>query len=154
MDQTTGRTSTSRPAPWRLALRYALLLGWMAVIFRASATPDLKAVPWAQRFHLLPAVLGVAATDTLEFVLRKGAHMATFALLALLARYAFAGTWPAAGRRRLSLTAWAFAILYALTDEFHQTFVPTRVGSLRDIGFDAAGAAIGLLLAYWRSPHR
>jgi VanZ family protein len=124
----------------------------MAVIFRASATPDLRAVPWAQRFHLLPAMLGVEATDTLEFILRKGAHMATFALLAWLARYAFAGTWREMGRRRLSLFAWAFAVLYALTDEFHQTFVPTRVGSLRDIGFDATGAAIGLLLAYWRSP--
>jgi VanZ family protein len=149
-----GRPERSVSARWRLALRYLLLLAWMFVIFRASATPDLKAVPWAQRFHMLPDVLGVEATNLLEFVLRKGAHMLSFGVLALLARLAFAGTWPALPRLRLTAVAWAFALLYAISDELHQTFVPTRVGSPSDIGFDAAGAALALLLAYRRSPYR
>lgn len=152
MEKPTGTTSTDRPVWWRAALRYALLLGWMYVIFRASATPELRAVPWAQRFHLLPAMLGVEATNLLEFVLRKGAHMFSFGLLAVLARRAFAGTWPAGGRARLTAAAFAFALLYALSDEYHQTFVPTRVGSWRDVGFDAAGAALGLLPALRRLP--
>jgi VanZ family protein len=41
--------------------------------------------------------------------------------------------------------ALALAALYAATDEFHQTFVPSRQGSVWDVLLDTTGAAIGLL---------
>ena len=41
--------------------------------------------------------------------------------------------------------AWIFAVIYAVTDEFHQSFVPGRHPSAFDvILFDATGAAIAL----------
>jgi VanZ family protein len=42
--------------------------------------------------------------------------------------------------------------MYAVSDEWHQTFVPTRVGTPSDVMIDAAGAALGLALAalWWR----
>lgn len=49
--------------------------------------------------------------------------------------------------RKAALVAWGCAALYAATDEFHQLFVPGRAGLLTDVLIDAAGAAIGLLLA-------
>ncbi len=41
---------------------------------------------------------------------------------------------------------WAFVLtlLYALTDEFHQAFVPERLPSILDLVTDAAGAALVL----------
>ena len=42
--------------------------------------------------------------------------------------------------------ALILTIGYGLLDEWHQTFVPGRFGSLTDIGFDLLGAAIGLLI--------
>ena len=42
--------------------------------------------------------------------------------------------------------AWLLAIIYALTDEFHQSFVPGRHASLIDVAlFDNLGALISLL---------
>jgi len=65
--------------------------------------------------------------------------MIGYALLALAYKH---------GLRQLknsSRWAWVLAVLYALTDEFHQSFVPGRHPSLLDVlVFDAAGAAIAL----------
>ena len=42
--------------------------------------------------------------------------------------------------------AWVITVAYALTDEFHQSFVPGRGARLIDVGIDALGAAIALSL--------
>jgi VanZ family protein len=42
--------------------------------------------------------------------------------------------------------AFALAVLYAASDEFHQTFVEGRVGAIHDVAIDAIGAAIGIAL--------
>ena len=70
----------------------------------------------------------------------KGAHMLGYALLAL----SFWFTWGF-DRRRWVL-ALVLAVLYALTDEFHQSFVPGRHPSLVDaLVIDGAGAGLGSL---------
>jgi VanZ family protein len=120
----------------------------MALIFRLSATPDLRTVPWAQRFHLLPMLMGAAATNLLEFVLRKTAHMAAYATLVLLLRWALAGWRTRWSPRLLTLTALGLTILYAISDEWHQTFVPTREGTPRDVAIDTCGALIALFLMW------
>ena len=40
----------------------------------------------------------------------------------------------------------AHATEYAMTDEFHQLFVPGRSGQVRDVLLDSCGAAVGVLL--------
>ncbi len=77
------------------------------------------------------------------FILRKVAHFSEYAILtALLSRAVRA---RARGDRPLIL-AWALAVAYAATDEFHQTFVSGRVGTPRDVLIDAAGAAVAVLV--------
>lgn len=44
--------------------------------------------------------------------------------------------------------AWGLSVLYALSDEYHQTFVPGRNGTFVDLLIDASGALVGLLL-FW-----
>ncbi len=39
------------------------------------------------------------------------------------------------------------AIGYGLLDEFHQSFVPGRSSTLADVGLDAMGALVGVLVA-------
>lgn len=143
-----GEGLWARLRPWR---DWALLLAWMALIYRLSATPDLKTVPLAQRFHLLPATIGVELTNLLELLLRKAAHMAAFGLLAWFAFRALAATFPAWARGRLLAAAFGLALLYAISDEWHQSFVPTRYGSLRDVAIDTAGATIALLIIWFRT---
>lgn len=46
---------------------------------------------------------------------------------------------------RMALIAFFVAVLYAVTDEFHQIFVPSRQGQVLDVLIDSLGAALGLL---------
>jgi VanZ family protein len=98
--------------------RWLPVVLWAAVIFAFSAVPSLST-------HL----------GLWDQILRKGAHLTEYAILALLLR------------RATGSSGWAFvlAALYGGGDEIHQMFVRGRHGSPVDAGIDAAGALIGLL---------
>jgi VanZ family protein len=102
--------------------RYAPPLAVMALIFALSATPDLSS--------------GLGAWDTL---LRKLAHITIFGVLWL--------TLARATRWRRPILATVIAILYAISDELHQSFVEGRHGSPVDVCIDALG--IGLAVLAW-----
>jgi VanZ family protein len=103
-------------------------IAWAGLIFALSAQPNLR----------------FAADAGLDFVIRKAGHMGVYGILALLLWRALASmsAW-----RRPWAWALALAILYAITDEFHQGFVAGRHPSAVDVGIDAAGAAIAVLVA-------
>ena len=100
--------------------RYVPPLAVMALIFALSATPDLSS--------------GLGAWD---FALRKLAHVTIFGVLWLtLAR---ATEW------RRPILAIVIAILYASSDEVHQTFVEGRHGTPVDVAIDAFGIGLAML---------
>lgn len=106
----------------------------MGLIFLASAVPS------RQMPHFW-------SWDTL---VKKGGHMTGYALLAAAYLYGLS-----AGRRprwRWLALAVGLAGLYALTDEYHQTWVPGRNASLVDVAIDTTGAIIGSAGAtgWWR----
>lgn len=70
------------------------------------------------------------------------AHFTEFGLLALAWLWALQRSNVPA--RRALLLAWALSVLYALTDELHQHFVPGRHSAWQDVATDAAGAAFAL----------
>jgi VanZ family protein len=92
---------------------------WAAVIFAFSSIPSLST--------------GLGTWDT---VLRKGAHVAEYAILGAL-------LYRALGREALALAA---GIAYAATDELHQRFVHGRHSSPVDVAIDAVGLALGMLV--------
>lgn len=124
-------------------LRFLPALLWMGVIYQSSATPGLKTVPLVQRTGLLPA-LDPSVTWWLEWVLRKSAHLFSYALLALLLLWGFAALLE---RRRALWAALVIAIVYAISDEIHQSFVPERQGRWYDVAIDALGAGLALWLS-------
>ena len=92
------------------------------------------------------------AVGKVVFAVRKAAHVSEYAVLALLSWRARRKPvrhqkrpwrWSEAG------FALVVAVLFAATDEWHQTFVPTREGSPRDVLIDAGGATLALV-ALWR----
>ena len=94
---------------------------WAAVIFALSSVPSLSS--------------GLGGWD---YVLRKCAHTTEYAVLAyLLAR--------AIGREAPALVA---GVLYAISDELHQSFVRGRHASPLDVAIDSVGLLLGLVL--WR----
>ncbi|MDD4938910.1 MAG: VanZ family protein [Candidatus Omnitrophica bacterium] len=73
-----------------------------------------------------------------DLILRKFAHMLEYFILAALLYRAFKGSFkfPA-----FHLTVWPLLLtfLYAVSDEVHQAFVPTRGPSIQDVLVDSAG---------------
>ena len=83
-----------------------------------------------------------------EFSFRKAAHVSEYAVLAVLLYRAFVHT---VFRSRRALSAGLVLLscaAYAASDEFHQSFVPSRTASLRDVMIDLCGATLAILL-YW-----
>jgi VanZ family protein len=101
--------------------RFAPPLLLMAVIFFLSAQPDLNS--------------GLGVWDTIG---RKFVHAAVYGALWFL--------WWRALRTQNPIPAIAITLLYAISDEYHQTFVHGRHGSPLDVLIDATGVAIALLL--------
>lgn len=81
--------------------------------------------------------------ESLQFIVRKGAHFTVYALLGMLC---MAPAFVMLHRlTRSAFAAWGIAVLYAVTDEIHQYFVPGRSCEVRDVLIDAGGAALGIL---------
>jgi VanZ family protein len=79
--------------------------------------------------------------NILDKLVKKGGHALGYALLTLSYLHAMRDY-----KFRFRL-AWAFAILYAISDEFHQSFVPGRGPSVWDvIIFDNLGMLLALFL--------
>ncbi len=121
------------------ATYWVLALAWMIVIFAFSNQANSGAVT---ETYLQDANVPV----------RKLAHMFEFALLAILVQRALATDAIQDQVLKLSwktnLLALGFAVLYALSDEWHQSFVVGRSSSIYDAGVDTCGAVLGLLIAF------
>jgi VanZ family protein len=76
---------------------------------------------------------------------RKAAHLTEYTILAVLLCRALRG-WIEEFWRRVALIL-APAMIFAATDEFHQSFVRSRTPSVRDVLPDGAGALLGVLRA-------
>jgi VanZ family protein len=134
--------------------RYGPLLLWMAFIFFAS-TAQLSASNTSRIIRpLLIWLFPDISQESLAFVhfiVRKLAHLTEYAILGLLAARAFTTSSRDGLRRRWFVYAGLLVIIYALSDELHQRFVPARTGSIYDSLIDITGGYIALSLLYaWR----
>ena len=75
-------------------------------------------------------------------VIRKFAHFFEYAALAFLSSTALFLT------KKDYHCIWAFvlSVIYSITDEVHQLFVPERAGRVFDVFVDSSGAATGILI--------
>ena len=84
-----------------------------------------------------------------DLFVKKGGHMLGYGLLA------FAYWYGLRFEKRSWWLALLLAVVYALSDEFHQSFVPGRHPSWVDaLVIDGSGASIALALVYWRRRKR
>ncbi|MCA1591067.1 MAG: VanZ family protein [Acidobacteria bacterium] len=149
---TPARSSTPERGAqtWRGRLwRYGPLVVWLGVISFAS-TGALSASNTSRivRPLLLWLFPGITEGALLEvhFLVRKAAHFTEYAILALLAARAFLSSSRLALSRHWWLASFSLVAVYALLDEYHQSFVASRTASIYDSMIDAAGGACALLL--------
>ncbi len=127
------------------------VLGWMAVIYSASA--DRKSAQHSSRLiepllHWLFPHLPHDTVWLIVLLIRKGAHLTEYAILALLLWWAWRASAAPGARAwswRWAWKIWLVVVLYAVSDELHQKFVPDRQASGWDVLIDSLGAAAGLV---------
>ncbi len=107
------------------------IIFWMGIIFIFSSIPNLK------------------SNLEEDYILRKIAHIFEFAILTFL-------FFRALRQEKISFVKMLifsviFSVFYALTDEYHQTFVLNRHGTLKDVGIDSIGIFIVGLIWYIKS---
>ncbi len=129
-------------------VRLAMLLGWMGMIFVFSADSDSGQTSGGLLEVLLSILAGILSPlepgerDLVHLLIRKGAHFTEYAVLAML----WTGVLPRGSRR--FMLAFFLATGYAITDEIHQAFVPSRGPSPIDVLIDASGATLALALLW------
>ena len=135
----------------KLFLKYWLpVLIWLAFMFIGST--DTFSAPHTSRF-LVPFLrwlspnISFAALESIQLIVRKFSHLSEYAILATL-------LWRAlrsATNLRLKMSilfagAWFACAVFAASDEFHQSFVPSREASAIDVLIDIGGAFFGLVI--------
>ncbi len=97
--------------------RWLLVAIWAGAIFAFSSVPQIK------------------VSDFLlwDFIAKKTAHVAEYAILFTLIFRATDGSW---------VKSFVLTMIYAVSDEYHQSLVPGRTPSVFDLGFDLTGANI------------
>ncbi len=126
----------------------------MGLVF--SASNDTKSFARSSRIlapllHWLFPHLPADAVNFIVLIARKGAHLAEYAVLALLLWRALrqpVKNDPRPWNWREARLVLLGVALYAASDEFHQLFVASRDAAVHDVFIDTAGGAAGLI-ALW-----
>lgn len=130
----------------RLILSWSAVVFWMGVIFflshqPASESSDLSSGITDVIVHTMQNIAPFISIeeDFFHHFIRKSAHFTAYLLLGMLVIHALRMPY-----RKGYIMAFLISVLYAMSDEFHQLFIPGRSGELRDIAIDSVGAATGI----------
>ena len=84
-----------------------------------------------------------------QFFLRKTAHIIEYAFLAILLCNAIVRRLKEFSAKVLIVRSVFISLIYAASDEWHQSLSAGRIGSLMDISIDGVGALFGALSFLW-----
>lgn len=118
---------------------------WMGVIFYLSHQPaqtssELSSGITDLVVHFLAIFFPLEFdVESIHFYIRKSAHFTAYLLLGMFVLFALRQM-----RWKRLVIAVCICVLYAMSDEFHQLFVPGRSGEIRDVFIDSIGACVGI----------
>jgi VanZ family protein len=139
----------------RFFSRWLPLIAWMGFISFASSA-EFSAANTSRIIG--PLVLWLfpntspASLELIHLGVRKLAHLSEYALMGILASRAFRTSPPKTlFQRRWFLFSFCLVVGYALLDEYHQSFVPSRTASIFDSLIDTIGGLFALFVIWLRS---
>jgi len=134
------------------------VLVWMLLIFIGST--DVLSTEHTSRF-LVPFLrwlnphISLAAINAIQLAIRKLGHLIEYAILAVLFWRALRDVTNLGTKMLLLFIAiWFVCGIFAVSDEFHQSFVASRTASPHDVLIDICGALIGIVLCLMFSRRR
>lgn len=132
-------------------LSWVAVFLWMSLIFYLSHQPAAKSSELSNNVTevIINTIETVAPKAKIEkgdlhHLVRKNAHFLYYLVLGILAISALRINGVRSYRG--ILLALLICILYAISDEVHQIFVPGRSGEVRDVIIDSSGAGTGILV--------
>ena len=133
----------------------SMVIVWMSIIFLLSSRTSEVSTNDSNRIGLLIGKTFVPNFEewneerqmefakNIDYPIRKTAHALEYAILGILLAGALVDEKK---RQRVRiLIPWVLGTFYAVTDEFHQFFVPGRSGQVSDVALDSTGVLIGVL---------
>lgn len=98
---------------------------WMGLIFFLSSLPRVT----------------VFRQPLIMFLITKTGHLLEYGILFILVYRANRVTFSLSFSKTIFLS-FIFTLIYAISDEIHQLYVPTREGTIRDVFIDGLGAFV------------
>ena len=131
-----------------------LLVLWMGFIFSMSCENAEEssntsgqiirvALSTVPGFEEQPEEVKVNIIEKLQFIVRKSAHFIGYMILGILASGLILQYENINKKYPL---AFLICVIYAISDEIHQLFVPGRAGQVRDVLIDSAGSLLGIII--------
>jgi len=135
-------------------MKWLVVAAWMAMIFTFSTDAFSEA-------HTTPIIgpllvtlfpnLSPTHVVNIALLVRKLGHLSEYFILAVLLMRAFGNLAGARSEKHGTLYAVGIATVYAISDEWHQSFVLSRTASAQDVLIDAIGVICGACLYHWWS---
>lgn len=156
MSETAVQPETTHPgsrATLRIMAWYWIpAVAWMALVLAASSDP-LSAKHTGDILHAVLAWI-FGYVDALTFgivhhVIRKSAHFLEYGILSALWFRALRVGLPTLWQIRWALVGLVISLCVAILDEVHQSFVPSRTSSARDVLLDFCGALFAQILIWY-----
>jgi VanZ family protein len=135
--------------------KWLLVVVWMAVIFIFSSQPGDVSDENSKFVIYIFNILGIDLNSFLgtlaNFAVRKLAHFTEYFILYMLMYNALIESF---NFRKALIYSVIGVFLYASSDEFHQSFVPERGPSFKDVLIDTSGGVFALFVVYISSMRR
>ena len=127
-------------------ISWTLLISWMCFIFFMSHQPGNVSSSQSDLVLKIFSFIGIELNDYLgeiaTFIVRKTAHFSEYFILYLLSYNVFRYYVK---DKKYSIYLILFVALYAVSDEFHQAFIPGRGPANRDVLIDTSGGAFAYI---------
>ena len=140
---------------------WILVIIWSVMIFCLSSEPATTSDETSGRFGQMIIRMAISLNiidipvstdgdifiyemaDKINHFVRKTAHFTIYLILGILS-FMLAECYE--NRKKAILYALIFCLLYAISDEIHQLFVPGRSGEIRDVLIDFSGSLLGIII--------
>lgn len=139
-----------------MILSWGAVILWMALIFILSSQAAEQSAQLSNGItEVIIRIIEKLAPNIkpdiggISYFVRKNAHFIAYMVLGILASNALGKRRPSRRPGRNSgIYAFLVCVIYAISDEVHQLFVPGRAGQAMDVLIDSAGALVGIVVFF------
>ncbi len=129
---------------YKKGLAWALLIFWLLLIFFFSSQNGTSSSEVSNGLLKIIEYIFHISTNNLSFIIRKLAHFTLYLILALLVINVLKQYYKIDNKKLIIVLL--ICLIYAVSDEFHQSFVDGRSSQIKDVFIDFSGSFVGCLI--------